>query len=56
MGRHPSVKTFIAINDYYGDDVVNVKDGEHSTRRYLGGDSPNMFIKPEIHALPAENF
>ena len=56
MGRHPSVKTFIAVNDYYGDDVVNIKDGEHSTRRYLGGNSPNIFIKPETHAPSRRKF
>jgi hypothetical protein len=43
--RHTKAETLIMVNDYYGDDVVNVKDGEHSRRanKYFGGESPNVF-------------
>ena len=43
--RHPNADMIILVNDYYGDDVVNVKDGEHANRakQYFGGESPNVF-------------
>ena len=28
LTRHPSASMIIAVNDYYGNDVINVKDGE----------------------------
>ena len=33
ISRHPEARTFILVNDYYGDDVINCKDGE-TNRRY----------------------
>ena len=43
--RHPNAKSFIWVNDYYGHDVVNIKDSESNKRKekFTGGDSPNVF-------------
>ena len=30
--RHKGASTIIAVNDYYGNDVINTKDGEHQNR------------------------
>ena len=45
ISRHPEAKEFILVNDYYGKDVINVKDGESTTRytKFSGGDSPNVY-------------
>ena len=45
LSRHPNAKSFIWVNDYYGSDVVNIKDSETSTRKqqFSGGESPNVF-------------
>ena len=33
------------VNDYYGEDVVNIKDGEQANRaqKFLGGESQNVY-------------
>ena len=41
--RHHNAETIILVNDYYGDDVNNIKDGEHACRAKYGGESPNIF-------------
>ena len=45
ISRHPNAKSFIIVNDYYGSDVINPKDGERSTRgkKFVGGNSPNVY-------------
>ena len=45
MSRHPEAILIIAVNDYYGSDVVNVKDGEHMKRSkaFLGGRTKNVY-------------
>jgi hypothetical protein len=45
LSRHRNAKMFVLVNDYYGRDVINIKDGEHANRaqRFLGGESPNMY-------------
>ena len=47
--RHPNAKSFIWVNDYYGSDVVNIKDSESQTRKqkFSGGESPNVFPAPD---------
>ena len=32
LSRHPNATTIIAVNDYYGSDVLNTKEGEHKNR------------------------
>ena len=56
IDRHQNVKTFIAVNDYCGDDVTNIKDGEHLNRRFVGGSSSNVFIKPDGAAPSHKTF
>ena len=43
--RHERATVIILCNDYYGDDIVNIKDGEHADRakKFIGGDSANMY-------------
>ena len=45
LSRHPNAQRFIVVNDYYGSDVANCKDGESSQRKkqFTGGESPNVF-------------
>ena len=45
--QYRDAKSIILVNDYYGSDVVNIKDGEHATRtqKFMGGE--NTF--PEIN-------
>ena len=42
--RHPKAITFFVVNDYYGSDVVNPKDGERNKRRgnVIGGHTKNI--------------
>ena len=37
--KHPSISMIIALNDYYGSDVINVKDGDRQKcpAPYIGG-------------------
>ena len=48
---HPSASMIIAGNDYYGNDVINVKDEEHQKRSaaYAGGQTKNVFPAKERH-------
>ena len=39
LRRHPSASMIIAVNDYYGNEVINKQGGEHQKRSaaYVGG-------------------
>ena len=43
--RHKGASTIIAVNDYYGNDVINTKDGEHQnrSRQLQSGQTKNMY-------------
>ena len=43
--RHCKATEFFAVNDYYGSDVINPKDGDHikGGGNYLGGHTKNIF-------------
>ena len=45
LSRHPNATTIIAVNDYYGSDVLNTKEGEHKNRckAFAGGYAKNIF-------------
>ena len=43
------------MNDYYGSDIINTKDGEHDKRKnFIGGEAPNVFISAS-KKLPPKN-
>ena len=45
LTRHPSASMIITVNDCYGNDVINVKDGERQKRSaaYLAVQTKNVF-------------
>ena len=51
LTRHPSASIIIAVNDYFGNDVINVKDGERQKRSatFVGGQTKNVFPAKERH-------
>ena len=51
LTRHPSVSMIIAVNDYYGNDVINIKVDECQKRSaaYVGGQTKNVFPAKERH-------
>ena len=51
LTRHPSASMIIAVNDYYGNDVINVKDKERQKRSaaYVGGQTENVLPAKERH-------
>ena len=58
LTRHPSASMIIAVNDYYENDVINVKDGEcqKSSAAYVGGQTKNVFPTKERHFLDIKEF
>ena len=49
LTRHPSASMIIAVNDYYGNDVINVKDKERQKRSaaYVRGQTENVLPAKE---------
>ena len=45
LSRHPNATIIIAVNDYYGSDVLNTKEGDHKNRckAFSGGYVKNIF-------------
>ena len=45
LSRHPNATTIIGVNDYYGSDVLNTKEGEHKNccKAFAGGYAKNIF-------------
>ena len=58
LTRHPSASMIIAVNDYYENDVINVKDGECQkfSAAYVGGQTKNVFPTKERHFLDIKEF
>ena len=48
----------IAVNDYYENDVINVKDGDcqKCSADYVGGQTKNVFPEKERHFLGIKEF
>ena len=58
LTRHPSASVIIAVNDYYGNDIIDVKDGEgqKSSAAFVGGQTKNVFPAKERHFLGIKEF
>ena len=58
LTRHPSASMIIAVNDYYENDVINVKDGDcqKCSADYVGGQTKNVFPEKERHFLGIKEF
>ena len=59
--RHPQACYIIMVNDYYGNDVINIKDDVHASRgqKFIGGESPKLFptsSKPFPSVKDAKSF
>ena len=56
--RHPSASKITAVNEYYGDDVINVKGGEFQKRSaaYVSGQTKNVFLAKERHFSGIKEF
>ena len=53
LKRHPPASMIVAVNDYYENGVINVKDGKRQKRpaAYVGGQTQNVFPASERHFL-----
>ena len=53
LTRYPSASMIIAVNDYYENDVINVKDRgcQKCSADYVGGQTKNVFPEKERHFL-----
>ena len=51
LRRHPFASMIMAVNDYYRNDVFNLKGGERqkSSAAYVGGQTKNVFPAKEKH-------
>ena len=51
LRRHPSASVLIAINDYYGNDVISTKGGERQkhSAAYVGGQMNEKCIPKKKH-------
>ena len=58
LTRYPSASMIIAVNDYYENDVINVKDGDcqKCSADYVGGQTKNVFPEKERHFLGIKEF
>ena len=58
LTRYPSASMIIAVNDYYENDVINVKDGQcqKCSAAYVGGQTKNVFAAKERHFLGIKEF
>ena len=58
LRRNPSASMIIAVNDYYGNDVIDRKDGERQkcSAAYVGGQTKNVFPAKERHFLGIKEF
>ena len=58
LARHPSPSMIIAVNDYYGNDVINVKERKRQKRSavYVGGQTNNVYPARERHFLSIKEF
>ena len=58
LRRHPSASIIIAVNDYYGNDVINLKDGERQKccAAHAGSQTKNVFPAKEKHFPGTKEF
>ena len=58
LTRHPSASMIITVNDCYGNDVINVKDGERQKRSasYLAVQTKTVFPAKERHFPGTKQF
>ena len=47
LRRHPSASMIIAVNDYYGNDITNVRgwESQKCSAAYVGGQTKNVFLQ-----------
>lgn len=49
LSKDPSASMIIAVSGYYGNEVINVKDGHRQkySTAYVGGQTENVFPEKE---------